>query len=509
MPPHNIILGHLPILIRTLGLLPKDAHPLYLSTQIRRSYPDLGPNFYLDVWPFAQSMLVIGTPDIMHQIAYDHVLKKTDVLKSYLRPLTDGLDMVSMDGAPWKKWRSVFNPGFSPTHLMTLIPLIVRETEVYCGILDDHASRCDIFSMKSLTDNLILDVIGQVALGVQFNCQQTYNQIIHSLRTQIKWLTVGLESNPLDRYNPFRPLVHWYHGRIVNNFVSNILNQRLEAWHNHRPNGSASFKSKRTVIDLAISAYAELQPSPILTDSEKPAMDAHFKKMCQSQLKVFLFSGHDTTSSAICFHLWLLSQNLTSLQRLRDEHTQIFGADPSAAATAIATSPHLLNQLPYTAAVIKESLRLFPTVTISRTGEEGFSVVDAHGRAFPTDYLTIWPNQHSCHRDPAYWPEPESFIPERWTVPAGDPLYPIKGVWRAFEQGPRSCIAQELAMLEMKIVLVLVSRRFVFVPAYDEVCARMGRKPETVMGQQAYQAEEMGPKGGLPMRVERLSESAT
>ena len=59
-------------------------------------------------------------------------------------------------------------------------------------------------------------------------------------------------------------------------------------------------------------------------------------------------------------------------------------------------------------------------------------------------------------------------------------------------------------MIEMKIVLVLVSRTYTFRPAYDEKYAETGKKPPTVLGQKAYQVDMMGPKGGLPLRVERM-----
>ena len=66
-----------------------------------------------------------------------------------------------MDGREWKFWRSIFNLGFSASHLMTLVPDIVRETTVLCEVLEDHARKQDTFPMKTLTDNLAMDVIGR------------------------------------------------------------------------------------------------------------------------------------------------------------------------------------------------------------------------------------------------------------------------------------------------------------------------------------------------------------
>ena len=69
-----------------------------------------------------------------------------------------------MDGQEWKTWRSIFNPGFSASHLMTIVPDIVKETAVFSKVLPEHVEKHDIFSMKGLTDNLAMDVIGKVVL---------------------------------------------------------------------------------------------------------------------------------------------------------------------------------------------------------------------------------------------------------------------------------------------------------------------------------------------------------
>ena len=164
MPPHHPIFGHIFLLAKIMSKLPKDAHPHYLPDQIRRSHPNIGPIFYLDAWPFITLTLVVASPETLAQITTEHVLPKFPAIKDFLYPLANGNDIVSMDGSEWKHWRSMFNPGFSASHLMTLIPDIVRQTNVFCDNLQAHARKGDIFRMKSLTDDLAMDVIGKVVL---------------------------------------------------------------------------------------------------------------------------------------------------------------------------------------------------------------------------------------------------------------------------------------------------------------------------------------------------------
>lgn len=237
-------------------------------------------------------------------------------------------------------------------------------------------------------------------------------------------------------------------------------------------------------------------------------MDAIFKGFAMSQIKLFIFAGHDTTSSTLDYIFYLLSKSPSALQRLRAEHRKVFALDFKETASMIIDNPHLLNQLPYTVAVIKETLRLFPPASSPREGELGFFVTDEQGRQFPTEGCLVWSVHHAVQRNLAYWPQPDSFFPERWLVPKGDPLYPIEGAWRPFELGPRQCIGQQLAMTEMKIVLALTIREFNIRPAYEEwdhLNPKAG--PKTVDGERAYQIVRGGghPSDAFPCRVSMVT----
>ena len=164
MPPYNPIFGHLPVVAKIMSKLPSDSHNQYLPGLLRQAHPDLGPNFYMDTWPFGSPVLFICEPSALHQITQEHSLPKHPDLREFLRPLANGLDIVTMEGQMWKTWRNIFNPGFSLAHLMTLTPVIVKETEILCAILRKYAGTREIFQMKDLTDKWTMDIIGNVVL---------------------------------------------------------------------------------------------------------------------------------------------------------------------------------------------------------------------------------------------------------------------------------------------------------------------------------------------------------
>ena len=311
---------------------------------------------------------------------------------------------------------------------------------------------------------------------------------------QVRWLTFGADVNPIMRYNPIRPLVHWYNLRKMNDYVSREIDNRIVQLQDEE---YLPAKGKKSIIDLILTTYIAQNVA-----GRTKVMDSTFKKFIMSQIKLFLFSGHDTTSSTVCYIFYVLATNPTILARVRAEHASIIGLDTSKVASLITSEPFLLNKLPYTLAVIKETLRMYPAVSSTRAGEPNFNVSDDSGRLFPTDGFLVWANPQAIHRDPTYWKQPDDFLPERWLVMTGDPLYPIKGAWRPFEHGPRNCIGQELALLEMKIIMVMTVRRFEVELMYEKLDHAKGIR--TVYGQRGYQIQRAQPSDDLPCRVTKV-----
>ena len=81
-----------------------------------------------------------------------------------MRPLADNQDLVSLDGPTWKKWRNVYNPGFSASHLISLVHLIEEQVSVFCDILRERTKVKAIFPLEEATMNLTMDIIGRIVL---------------------------------------------------------------------------------------------------------------------------------------------------------------------------------------------------------------------------------------------------------------------------------------------------------------------------------------------------------
>ena len=144
---------------RCPGPIPSDAQGQYLANKIRRAIPGLGPIFYLDTWPFSSPILFVISPQSRLQFIQEHPLPKADGLRTFLRPLAGEFNLLTMEGEMWKTWQSIFNPGFSTSHLNTLVPEILEETLVFRDLVQQRIDKADIFPLEDLTINLTLDIL--------------------------------------------------------------------------------------------------------------------------------------------------------------------------------------------------------------------------------------------------------------------------------------------------------------------------------------------------------------
>ncbi|KAL6237509.1 putative sterigmatocystin biosynthesis P450 monooxygenase stcS [Aspergillus navahoensis] len=484
MPPFSLLTGHFGALKQTIRGMPPNATLHSIILKLSQRFPS--GMFYINMWPFSGTWLVVATPSGAAQIQSLN-LSKPNILRRPLETITGGASLMSMHGEVWKRWRALFNPGFNPNYLIGLVPLIADEVAVFCEQLRQKARAGAVFELEPLTLRLTVDTICSVTLDSQLHHQTRDHPLASALQRQIEWASFGTTFNPFKRYLTIRPLVLWYNNRLMNRFIDQEV---------HRAYHEQSDRQSKSVISLALREYLKEQDGNL----------ADFKRRVAPQLRAFLFAGRDTTSSTLLYTFYLLSRHPDALARVRSEHDQVFGAHHRQTHEKIHQDAHLLNQLPYTTAVLKETLRLFPPSASMREGRPGVELTDDNGQVYPTAGCNVWTLTVALHHNSTHWTEVESFIPERWLVGPEDPLYPAKGAWRAFEFGPRSCIGQTLAMLELRVALAMTLREFDVVPAYEE-WDRMyptGAVKE-VNGHRAYQAEKGGggahPADGMPCRV--------
>jgi len=174
-------------------------------------------------------------------------------------------------------------------------------------------------------------------------------------------------------------------------------------------------------------------------------------------MTIFL-AGHETTANALTWTWYLLSQSPDIERRLHEEIDRVLaGRLPTVAD---------VDRLPYTTRVVTESMRLYPPAWL--VGRRAVNEYSIGGYYVPPRSIVVM-SQWIVHRDPRHYPAPERFDPDRWT-PAFKAALP-RFAYFPFGGGPRQCIGESFAWMELVLVLATIAQhwRFDLVPGHPVV----------------------------------------
>ncbi|KAK4905209.1 hypothetical protein LTR66_017830 [Elasticomyces elasticus] len=422
---------------------------------------------------------------IAEYITTKQSLPKSPLETGYMNKFLGDNNLVSIEGHHWKSLRSMFNPGFSAQNVLTLTDTIVDASLKFCDVLRAKAKTNEHFQFEEYATRLTIDIIGRATFDVDMDAQQRIHPIVKHFRERVELMPPGDAVFPWQAIDVFRPLKLWLNNRKLEAEVKKELDEKIvrraKDIEDELKNGVKQNK-KRSIVDLALNAYEKEQSlSPeaggnvkhILEPSELPRS---LRQDIADSVKTFFFAGHDTTT--IAWAHYLLHRNTEPRRKLMDELNHFFPPGTSAADT-IKADPHIVNQLEYTTAFIKETMRIFPPASTLRSNIPGQPIAQtvmrspSTGQEYPIFAgIHIWPAAHLVHRNRRFFPRPTHFIPERFLrsqtpFPEAELFTPAgKEAFRPFERGPRNCIGQELAMAGTKIILALTAREFDFVLEY-------------------------------------------
>lgn len=178
------------------------------------------------------------------------------------------------------------------------------------------------------------------------------------------------------------------------------------------------------------------------------AMDEDGRQMNDQQVRdeviTMFLAGHETTAIAFANTLWLLSQNPDAAAPLYDEIDSL--GEP--------LNPRDVDALPYTNAVLTEALRLQPPAwSVAREATTDTTIGEY---AVPRG-MQVYLSQYLIQRDPRFYPDPLRFDPSRWLDDHPEPL--PRFAYFPFGGGPRVCIGNHFALMELKLMLVCTLRR--------------------------------------------------
>lgn len=375
------------------------------------------------------------------------IITKSRTYKFLAAWLGEGL--VTSTGEKWRKHRKILTPAFHFKILEEFVDIFDSNADVLLGKFSREVGKgsTDIYPFMT---HFALDVICQTAMGTTINAQlDSESEYVTSVKEMCK-IVIRRVMNPLLHFELLYRFTSLYQKQkkaltILHGYTSGIIkNRRKEMMemegNNNDDKEDFGIKKKKAFLDLMLQSTIDGRP---LTDLE-----------LREETDTFMFGGHDTTGSAMSFCLYTFSMYPEVQQKCVEELRDIFGEDRARMATS-----EDMAQMKYLEMVIKETLRMYPSVPmLARTVTQE---VEYGGVKFPPG-LTLSCFVYALHHDADVYPDPEKFDPERFTPEnlAGKSAYSFV----PFSAGPRNCIGQKFAMLEMKSVLSKILRNFLIKP---------------------------------------------
>jgi cytochrome P450 len=367
---------------------------------------------------------------VFHPDAVRHVLQENarnynkqtpgfDKIRDFL-----GNGLLTSEGAFWLRQRRIIQPAFHRHRLEAFAAVMARAADETAERWTPLAAEGASVDVNAEMMRLTLRIVGETLLSTDVASDATavgaaLAVVLEEARDRI---TRSFELPPAVPTPANRRLAAAMH--TLDGVVERMIHERRRA----------------------------TTPAPdLLTLLIESRDDETGERMSDRQLRdevmtIFL-AGHETTANALTWTFYLLSKHPAAERALHAELRRVLaGRAPTHAD---------LPQLPYTRAVVSESMRLFPPVwMLGRAAIDDDEVLGYHvpagGLVFTCAFAT--------HRHPDFWANPEGFDPERFAHDAASarPAY----AYFPFGGGPRQCIGNNFALVETQLVLATLAQRF-------------------------------------------------
>ncbi|KAJ2954985.1 hypothetical protein NQZ79_g8924 [Umbelopsis isabellina] len=346
----------------------------------------------------------------------------------------------------------IANPAF---HRHMPVKLFGNLCEKMMDRFESEGDGLSHANVPVLMQRFTLDVIGQAGFGYDFEALENpdnekvhiYNSIMDGLKSPIFFFFPFLDKYFLWAL-PNRRQQHLNCDTLHQLFNSVIDNKRkvlVEQKERHED-------PEKDLLTLMLEA-GEDDPSQALSDEE-----------LRENLTIFFIAGHDTTSSALSFALYLLAVNPNVQEKARKEVIEVIGDG----ADMVYPTETQISQLKYIHMIIKETMRLCPPVQNAgpRLPKED---IDLAGTVMPKG-VRVQADIFLAHHNPAVWKDAEEFRPERF-APGGEyeENTKIGLAWAPFGSGARQCIGMNFSLAEQRVVLAMLLRKFTWSLPEDSI----------------------------------------
>ncbi|KAJ3805519.1 cytochrome P450 [Lentinula aff. lateritia] len=422
-------------------------------------------------WFLAKRLYTVDTKALNHILMSGYDYQKPEALRKWSLRNIVGSGILVQEEDEHRRQRKVMNPAFGGAQIRELTEIFVDESlhlrDIWSSQMgaDNKPVRVEVQSWLS---RMTLDVIGRAGFNYRFNALNSTEpdelskafSIIFGISSRFTFWNVLQGLFPLLRVVPSTSDSVKQEAQVTMERIGRDL-LRQSKQHLAATGEKGDGWRARDLLSLLVRSNMskDIPEHQRMSDEDVIA-----------QVPTFLVAGHETTSTAVTWALYALTQNKEVQRKLREELIQVSTESPTM---------DILNSLPYLDAVVRETLRVYSPVTgtlrvamkddviplgvpfTDKNGEVHSDIRVRKGDSFTIPVLAV-------NRSKALWGEDaRDFKPERWLTPGGVPstVSSIPGVWGnmlSFLGGAHACIGYRFSLVEMKALLFVLIRAFEF-----------------------------------------------
>ena len=369
-------------------------------------------------------LTVLTGPDYARHVLLDN---QRNYVKSYgyeVLSLFLGQGLLTSDGDFWLRQRRLAQPAFHRRRLATLASYMIEETEHLVKEWEDRAGHHDSFDMLEEMMEVTMKIVARSLFSANVDNQI---EVISSNLERLNSFAMQRIKAPI-KWPMWMPLLRNLVFKQTSQELDEVLYQIIEDRR----------KDENPPDDLL---------TMLMEAMDEDTGDTMNNQQLRDECMTIFVAGHETTAVSMTWLWYLLSQNPEVMAKLKAELEEVLGGRSAQLED--------LPKLRYTRMVIDETLRMYPPGWI--IGRRALEEDVIGGYHIPKDTNVLLLTHYIHHREDL-WERPHDFWPERWATEKVKNL--PKMAYFPFGGGPRLCIGNNFALMEMTFMLATLAQKF-------------------------------------------------